>query len=41
MAMREFDESGQGKVSVEVLKAKVLGKGSNNLNMVSFLILNT
>jgi hypothetical protein len=41
MAMGEFDPEGRGKVPVEVLKEKVLGPGSNNLSMVSFLILNT
>ena len=41
MAMAEFDPEETGRVGVEVLKEKVLGQGSDNLNMVSFLILNT
>jgi hypothetical protein len=40
MAMREFEER-EGRVMIEVLKQKVLGKGEDNLTMVSFLILNT
>ena len=41
MAMSEFDPEQSGKVSTEVMKAKVLSKGSERMNMVSFLILNT
>ena len=41
MAMSEFDPEQLGKVSIEVMKAKVLSKGSERMNMVSFLILNT
>ena len=41
MAMSEFDPDAVGRVSVEVMKEKVLTKGSDNMNMVSFLILNT
>ena len=41
MAMKELDPAGLGRVSIEVLKEKILNHGSDNLNMVSFLILNT
>ena len=41
MAMSEFDPNNTGRVEVELLKTKVLNRGSENLNMVSFLILNT
>ena len=40
MAMREFEEK-EGKVLIEVVKEKVLGRGEDNLTMVAFLILNT
>ena len=41
MAMMELASERAGKVSVERMKERILGKGSNNLTMVAFLILNT
>ena len=41
MAMAQFDPEKTGKVPVDVMKEKVLGQTSGNMNMVSFLILNT
>lgn len=40
MAMKELS-SEDGNVLTSILKEKVLGRGSDNLNMVSFLILNS
>lgn len=39
--MNELDSERAGRVSVERMKERILGKGSNNLTMVAFLILNT
>ena len=40
-AMSELDAESTGQISVETMKEKILGKGSDNMNMVSFMILNT